>query len=281
MNNILTITGLTFREAFAKKIFIFFFVMSTIVLLILTGIFSSTDATSLTGVMRVRGPNHQMVGSIVGALKLILLTPLYGLGLFLSIFSASSFIPDMLEKGNIDLLLSKPISRAQIIIGKFFGGSIIVFLNVAYLVFGLWLLLGYNFNDWSLSLLLAALIITFTFMLLYSLMILLGILSKSSVLSMMVSFSIFVVFSPLLAARETFGVLIESEIVKSILNVLYYIIPQTSELGTIMNSVALGKGIENYSPIIVSSIFMLIMISGSIIIFNKNIIIKSICAIIR
>jgi len=270
MNNILTITGLTFREAFAKKIFIFFFVMSTIVLLILTGIFSSTDATSLTGVMRVRGPNHQMVGSIVGALKLILLTPLYGLGLFLSIFSASSFIPDMLEKGNIDLLLSKPISRAQIIVGKFFGGSIIVFLNVAYLVFGLWLLLGYNFNDWSLSLLLAALIITFTFMLLYSLMILLGILSKSSVLSMMVSFSIFVVFSSLLAARETFGVLIESEIVKSILNVFYYIIPQTSELGTIMNSVALGKGIENYSPIIVSAIFMVIMISGSIIIFNKK-----------
>ncbi len=270
MNNILNITNLTFREAFARKIFIFFFVMSTIVLLILTGIFSSTDATSLTGVMKVRGPNHEMVGSIVGALKLILLTPLYGLGLFLSIFSASSFIPDMLEKGNIDLLLSKPISRGQIIIGKFFGGSLMVFLNVTYLVFGLWLLLGYNFNDWSVSLLYAAFIITFTFMVLYSLMILLGVLSKSSVLAMMVSFAIFVVFSPLLAARETFGVLISSETVKFILNILYYIIPQTSELGTMMSSVALGNGIENFQTLIVSTIFIFLMLGSSIIIFSKK-----------
>jgi len=270
MNNILTITNLTFREAFARKIFIFFFVMSTIVLLVITGIFSSTDATSFTAVMKVRGPNHQMVGSIVGALKLILLTPLYGLGLFLSIFSASSFIPDMLEKGNIDLLLSKPVSRAQIIIGKFFGGSLMVFVNIAYLVFGLWLLLGYNFNDWSASLLYAVLIITFTFMLLYSLMILLGILSKSSVLAMMVSFAIFVVFSPLLSARETFGVLINSDVVKSILNILYYIVPQTSELGTMMSSAALGNGIENLQPLIVAFIYICIMLGSSIIIFNKK-----------
>ncbi len=270
MKNILNITNLTFREAFAKKIFIFFFVMSTIILLILTAIFSSTDASSFTGIMKVRGPNHQMVGSIVGAIKIILLTPLYGLGLFLSIFSASSFIPDMLEKGNIDLLLSKPISRAQIIIGKFLGGSIIVFINVLYLVLGIWLLLGYNFNDWSSNLFYSALIITFTFMLLYSLMIFLGILSKSSVLSMMVSFAIFIVFSPLLAARETFGMLISSEIVKSILDFMYYIVPQTSELGSMMSSLALGTGIENTQPLYISTVFIIIMLSGSILIFNRK-----------
>lgn len=270
MKNTLILTRYTLHEAFARKNFIAFFAVSTLVILIILGIFATTDISGFEGVVKMNGENIDLSTKIVEFFRLIIVMPLFGGGLFLSIFSVSSFIPQMLEKGNIDVLLSKPVSRAQLIWGKFWGGMLVVLLNVAYLVFAIWILIGMKFGNWDASFLMTILSITFTFSVLYSLIIIVGVLTQSSVLAMMLSYLIFFIFSPLLLARDKIAMLVDSKIVQSLLDWLYYIIPKTSELGNITKDLAAGNGIADYQPIITSFIFMILILFSAIIIFNKK-----------
>jgi len=132
MNNILTISNFTIREALSRKIIITFFAISTFVIFVFALLFAFVSLEDLVQVSNQNAPLTSISSEVVKGLKLFIVAPLFGGGLFLSIFSAASFIPNMLEKGNIDLLISKPISRAQLILGKFLltaEKSIIVILN--------------------------------------------------------------------------------------------------------------------------------------------------------
>lgn len=271
MKNILNLTLFTVREAFSKKIIITFAGISTFVLFVFILLFSTMNIDEMTSMVQTNNyESEELLAKLAVFFKMLIVVPLFGGGLFLSIFSVSSLIPSMLEKGNVDILLSKPISRSQIIFGKFLGGTLVVFLNIGYLVIGMWLLIGIKFGSWDTSFLLTIFSITFAFATLYSLVILVGILTRSSILAMMLSYLIFFVFSPLLSARENLYLLIDSKWLETILDALYYITPQTSELGTISADIAVGGGVSDSLPIILSSIFMILTISLSIIIFSKK-----------
>jgi hypothetical protein len=54
------------------------------------------------------------------------------------------------------------------------------------------------------------------------------------------------------------------------MDVLYYIIPKTSELGKLTTEIALGYGIDEYQPIITTFLFMVLVLYISIIIFSKK-----------
>jgi len=271
MTNILTISNFTIREALSRKIIITFFAISTFVLLIFTLLFTLIPFEDLSGMVNAKGSDPiNIAREIVKGMKLFVVAPLFGGGLFLSIFSASSFIPNMLEKGSVDLILSKPVSRAQIILGKFLGGVLIVAINIAYLIFILWVLIGIKFGIWDPDLLYSIFTITFTFASLYSLIILVGILTQSSILAMMLSYMIFFILSPILAARDTISVFLDSKIIEIIMDGLYYIIPKTSELGSLTTELALGYGIDDLQPLISTFIFLVLVLYLSIIIFSKK-----------
>lgn len=271
MKNILTLSQFTFREAMARKIFLTFFAVSSFVLLLFIILFVSTSVEDMASMITVNGNQaFDFVNKIVEVMKIAIVTPLFVGGLFLSIFSASSFIPNMLEKGSVDLLLSKPVSRAQIILGKFFGGFAVVFLNIAYLVIGLWLLLGIKFAVWDASILISIIMISFTFAVLYSLIILIGILTRSSILAMMLSYLIFFVLSPVLLLRDKISILLDNQFVEYLLEGLYYIIPKTAELSAININIVQGLGVDEYQPIISSFLFMILTLALSIIIFSKK-----------
>ncbi len=52
-------------------------------------------------------------------------------GMLIAIFVGVRLIPDELEKQTIHTLLAKPVTRAQFLLGKFFGGMATVITNVA------------------------------------------------------------------------------------------------------------------------------------------------------
>ncbi|MCB9209079.1 MAG: ABC transporter permease subunit [Ignavibacteriales bacterium] len=271
MKNIINISNFTIREALSRKIIVTFFAISTFVLIIFALLFTFVPFEDLSGMVRSNGSDPINIATeIVKGLKLFVVAPLFGGGLFLSIFSASSFIPNMLEKGVVDLIVSKPISRTQIILGKFLGGVLIVLINIAYLIIILWILIGLKFNIWDIALLSSILTITFTFASLYALIILVGILTQSSILAMMLSYIIFFVLSPILTARDTISTFLNSSLMEWIMDILYYIIPKTSELGSLTTELAMGYGIDEYQPILSTFIFLVLVLYISIIIFSKK-----------
>ena len=103
----LTIIKNTFREALAKKIFIGYYIFYAIVVLFMIFI---VNMDSVEGVISLTDAKATVHTAEVGFLKLS-----WSLIIFFSLISTASFIPSMLEKGTIDLLISKPLSRATIL----------------------------------------------------------------------------------------------------------------------------------------------------------------------
>ncbi|HVO72906.1 MAG TPA: ABC transporter permease subunit [Ignavibacteriaceae bacterium] len=270
MKNMMLMILYTLRESFARKVFIFFFGLSCLSILITAIIFSLVDQAQILQSFLSKG--NIGAGNVVMIIELGIVSPLASIGLLLSIFSASSFIPVLLEKGNIDLFLSKPISRTQLIMGKYLGGLLVVLLNVVFLVLGIWIIISLKFSYWNPSFLWTIAVITFTFAVLYSLILFFGIITKGSLLGMMSAYFIFIILSPLLLFfKDQLNVLIKSDFIKKAFEILYYIIPKTQELMAKINyEIARGQGISDFQPVISSFLFLILMLFFSILLFQKK-----------
>jgi len=104
----------------------------------------------------------------------------------LSCIITAFFIPNMLRKGTVDLLLAKPIHRATLLIYKYIGGMTFIFLNTSVLIIGLWLILGLRGGIWAPSFLLMILVLTFEFALFYALSTLAAVLTRSAIVSILI-----------------------------------------------------------------------------------------------
>lgn len=272
MKNIYLIIRFTIKEAMARKVFLFFAGVSILAILLTALLLSIIDTQSIISGIGQRAGNNFLLKNIVSALEIMIISPLTGLALLLAIFASASFVPNMLEKGNIDLFLSKPVSRDQLIWGKFLGGTVVVFLSIAFLVIGIWIILSLKFTYWDATFLWSIIIITFTFAVLYSLIVLCGILTRGSMLGMMLAYFVFLILSPVLAlAYSGADAIIKNDVVITIIKGIYYIIPKTSELmGKMTTELATGKGIADFQPLISSFLFLILMMILSVISFRKK-----------
>lgn len=118
----------------------------------------------------------QIINGLGGTLLLLV-------GLIITAF----FIPNMLRKGSIDLLLSKPIGRAQLLVYKYIGGLTFVFLVTTYTVGGIWLALAVRSGYWDPSFLAVIPLLTFTFAIIYAMSTLVAVLTRSPIAAMIVS----------------------------------------------------------------------------------------------
>jgi len=91
------------------------------------------------------------------------------------------YIPNMLRKGTIDLLLAKPITRFSLLWYKYLGGLTFMFLTTTFLVSGLWIALGLRSGIWEPAFLMLIPILTFQFAMYYALSTLLAVLTRSPI----------------------------------------------------------------------------------------------------
>lgn len=227
----------TFREALAKKIFIGYYIFYGLV--ILTLIFL-VNLESVEGVMSFADSKL-----IVKQVQTGFFSVSWNLIIFFSLISAASFIPSMLEKGTIDLLISKPISRMNIILSKFFGAVIFIFLSMVFLLGSMWLILSLKSGYWDPVFLTSIVWITIAFAVMYSIVVFIGLTTQSSIIAILVSFFLIFVLCPLLSVREIlFYSLISNDTVKFFFDFLYYVLPKPGEFKDITNSLILGETIN-------------------------------------
>jgi len=109
------------------------------------------------------------------------------IGVFIALLVTASIVPQMLDSGAIDLLLSKPVSRPLLFLSKFFGGCAFIFLNATFLIVGLWLIVGWRFGIWSEGLLWTIPVFVFVFAIYYSVSTLAAVIWRNAVVSIVVS----------------------------------------------------------------------------------------------
>jgi ABC-type transport system involved in multi-copper enzyme maturation permease subunit len=252
MNNIFTISKFAVKELSSKKIVWFFFGISIFVLAVLLVVFNSFNIQEIAPVIKFKGRHKEVTDIFLIAamfFKTAVAMPLFGGGLFISIFAVSGLIPSILEKGTVEFFLSRPVKRFELLLGEFLGGIFVIFLNISFLVLGTWLLVGIYLGDWSLSFLLIIPAITLVFSLFYSLIILMGVKWQNSVSAMMISYLIFIAVSPILNSKDTILVFLDGAFWRYLLNILYYIVPQSSDLAGITASIAFSQPIDSFLPL--------------------------------
>ena len=125
------------------------------------------------------------------AIKFIQDTIVNGIGaavtLMLSVVITAFFVPNLLRKGSIDLLISKPIGRSQLLIYKYIGGLTFIFLLSAVTIGGVWFVMAIRSGMWNPSFLLVIPVLTFTFAILYSVSTVVAVFTRSAIAAILVA----------------------------------------------------------------------------------------------
>jgi len=170
--------------------------------------------------------------------------------LIISVVITSFFIPNMLRKGTIDLLIVKPINRWSLLLMKYVGGLTFIFLNTTLAIGGTWIALGIKTGVWTPGFLISIPMVTFFFAILYAVSTLLAVITRSAIaciiLTCIVWFILWVVgvlyqvtdmfvqMETAKAAAENRPVGEENTFVKTI-KVIHRILPRTSDLDTLVD----------------------------------------------
>lgn len=274
----LTIIKNTFREALAKKIFIGYYIFYAIVVLLML---FAVNLDTVEGVISLTDEKQAVSMVESGFLNLA-----WALILFFSLISTASFIPSMLEKGTIDLLISKPISRMNILLSKYAGAVLFMFISMVFLLGSIWLILSAKSGYWGTGFLISILLITLAFAVMYSINIIIGLTTQSTIISILVNFFMIFVLCPILSIREgLIFTFVQNSSVQFVFNFFYWIFPKPGEIKDIATSiitegkidfwttsmnVETGTFIPSWMSLISSVLFCITLVSYSIYYFSKK-----------
>jgi len=266
----------TIRESLAKKLFLGFTALSLLTILIFIFALKIDVVEGALGLATIFG---QSTGDTPFDLEKFIFTAesaiaslLFAGGILISLFATASLFPSMQEKGTIDLLLSKPISRTGIIVAKFLGNLAIVAFNIFFLIFGVWLVLSVKTGIWNIGFLVSGLTITVSYAVLLTILAFVGILAQSTGLSIMITFLVAYAISPILLLLQEPRILrfFTHQSSRMLIRVLYYIFPKTTELGNLTRLVVEGKEVTSWMPLWSSLLFGVVVFGATIYLFYRK-----------
>ena len=123
---------------------------------------------------------QDLILSSVGGLLIILI----------AVIVTSFFIPNMLRPGSVVMLLSKPVSRASLLLLKYIGGLFFVLILAGFLVGGVWLITGIRAGVWAPGVLAVAPLLTLSFAILYAVSTAAAVLTRNSIVAILVTLAV-------------------------------------------------------------------------------------------
>jgi ABC-2 type transport system permease protein len=262
----------TFQEARARWLFWGLFALSTLLILIFLFALQIDLASGAISLLGVQSTVRRIwsIQKFVNVSYSWVSVILYVWGTFLAIFASAGLIPGVLEAGRISLLLSKPIGRTTLLVGRYLGNLLVVSLNHIYLVTGVWIILALKTNIWDYHFLLAIPVSIFIFSVLLCVVVFVGVIWESAALSVMAPVALGLI-SALLAQHQIVIKLLDSEWSRQLWMALYWIVPKVFDLGAALRQLILvDKTADWITPVWTSSLFGMVVLSSAILIFRKR-----------
>jgi ABC-type transport system involved in multi-copper enzyme maturation permease subunit len=178
------------------------------------------------------------IGGVVSGIQIAIVDYLAGwVGVTIAVIFTAGFVPNMMRKGSIDLLLVKPISRPTLLLYKYLGGLLFVALNAAFLVGASWVVFGFTLGNWNPWYLASAGVLLFYFAVLYSLSVLVGVLTQSPLTAILVTLGFWVLMSVVnlaytLVHSNQLTVEIPQAVV-AVVDAIHFILPRLSDLSAL------------------------------------------------
>jgi len=219
-----------------------------------------------------------LMGSIsVGVERIILvnlgLSAISIFGLLIAIFIGTGLVSKEIQRRTIYNILSKPITRAEFILGKFAGLMVTLFVNTVIMTLGFYLALAIQkgrIEAGDFSLLVAIYFILLQLSIVVAIALLFSCIS-SSILSAVFTFCLFVIgnFS---SDIRLFGQGSGSPLLEKTTAVLYYILPNFGDFNVIdhvAHGVRMG-GITIIANSCYALLYLAIVLSAAILIFEER-----------
>src|SRR3954452_14134181 len=135
------------REAAARWTLIAYFLLSTVFIIIFASAINLDIIDGALAGAKLFGKQVEVSGTM-SIEKLVMgfesgfSGVLYVLCTFLAIFATAHLVPRMQEKATIDLYLSQPVSRVNLILSRNIAGLILAGSNILYLIGSIWIIVA-------------------------------------------------------------------------------------------------------------------------------------------
>ncbi|MDZ7816603.1 MAG: ABC transporter permease subunit [Planctomycetota bacterium] len=190
-------------------------------------------------------------------------------GVFFFIFAFSGFIPQSLAKGSADLLLSKPIYRWMILLAKSLVIAVVSFFTAAYLYFGVMLIVWFKSGFLTDDFILPFFGVLLLFIPLLATMTLLNVLTRSTVITVIVTLFLYFVASMVGGINMGPGFDDDPAWLFGTLKVLHYCLPDFVAMSASVVGTTRGEVLE-FDPFGHALIYSAVVFIISTVILNRK-----------
>lgn len=252
----------TVVELFDRKVLYIFGAVTVI------GLLSIIGSASLDIHMMGEGIDLEEMNQALGNPVLMGLNMFMHLLVFLAAMATAGLIPGMLIRGRADFYLSKPVSRASLLLGKVFsiwlvyGAVMVVCVLIEFLTAGLML----DAFSWGIAYIIVINLLAFFVWL--SVTCFAGIATGSAGMAIMAAFLMWLA-QRILTLHDALKQLVDSPVAIYVVDTVYYIFPKTSQICDLTDQVVSGAA-HSWMPLYSSLIFAAALLFVTVVIFNRK-----------
>lgn len=155
------------------------------------------------------------------------------IGVMLAIIATASFFPAFMRRGAIDALLSKPMSRGKVFLGKYMGSMVFVLLQAGFFGLSTFAVMGVRWGTWLPKYLLMIPLLVILFSYLYCVSVWAAVTMRSTVAAIFLSMGAWVVFTGIQSVDDVFELYPEWQEKRAIFytaRTLRWVVPKTQDI---------------------------------------------------
>ena len=192
----------------------------------------------------------------------------YWIGILLALFATGGLVASLVERGQVDVVLTKPLSRSAVLAGRLAGVWLVMLALVVYLFGAVWLVMSLKSGIWNPRFLLAIGAVFGMFAVLYSVVALVGVWSGSAPLSLISTLA--VLFVTLVLAIPNLADQV-SRVWRPVVTGLYAVLPKFGSVGTsLVPQLATGQPVATLTPLLSSLAFGAVCYAGAFVLFARR-----------
>ncbi|MEM1041729.1 MAG: ABC transporter permease subunit [Bacteroidota bacterium] len=190
--------------------------------------------------------------------------------LLLGLFATGSLVTSLMERGQVDLLLSKPVSRTTLLGGRLAGVLAVVAVLVVYVLGAVWLVMSLKSGIWNGGFLLGVGTVLAFFAVLYGVVAFVSVWTESNALALIVALGVIVASLVLTAATNPEAMTQLRQPWREVYVGLYHVFPKFPG-GTAMTwSLAGGEPVGSWWPLTSSVLFGAACYAGAFALFRRK-----------
>ena len=209
-----------------------------------------------------------LLESVVFSAQAFVAGAAYWVGILLALFATGGLVASLVERGQVDVVLTKPLSRSAVLAGRLAGVWLVMLGLVVYLFGAVWLVMSLKSGLWNPRFLLAIPVVFGMFAVMYGVVSLVGVWSGSGPLSLIVALGL--LFTTLVLAIPGLPEQIDRTW-RPLVQGAYHLLPKFGSVGTlIVPQLATGQPVVSLYPLLSSLAFGAACYAGAFVLFSHK-----------